>query len=219
MRVFTSFFILAISLALVSQPAKATSFPITGTSEIDGSILNDFVTGGPLFLDTDAPSGPLTVGNPLNPGIQHYSVGVAMFSALNGGVGFVTYGNQTTDLVSGVLIFSGTFTLPAQPDLADFTTTFPVSFIGNGIAYQDLSAPGQLVIGPLIFDLAFKGSGTITLQGIFLNGQYFVEGARASFNGTATVVPEPSSLLLFGTGLAGLVGMRHKLMANLVRLR
>ena len=208
--------ILAVAFALMPALANAGSFPITGISEISGSILQDFVTGGPLFLDTNAPSGPLTVAI-YNPGVVNFSLGVGMFSALNGGVGYVTYGSQSTDLVTGALIFSGTFTLPAQPD-TDFTITFPVTMIGNGIAYQDLGGTnGVLLIGPQIFDLAFKGSGTVTLQGGFKNGQFYVEGASASLNGSATVVPEPSSVLLLGAGLAGMVGMRRKLRANLVR--
>ena len=172
-----------------------------------------------MLFRSDAPSGPLTVATFSSPGVVNFSFVVPMFSALNGGVGFVTYGSQSTDLVTGALIFSGTFTLPVLPESTDFKITYPVTFIGNGIAYQDLSTPGNLVIGPQIFDLAFKGSGTATVQGCFCNGQYFVAGANASFTGTATIVPEPSSVFLFGTGLAGIVGMRRKLMANLVRLR
>jgi hypothetical protein len=216
---FFSFFILAISLALISQPANAGSFPITGTSALDGNDVQDFVTGGPLSLLTQAPSGPLIVAIYSSPGVVNFSLSIGMVSTLQGGFGLVTYGSQSTDLVTGALIFSGTFTLPTLPEGTDFSITFPVTMIGNGIAYQDLSGPGvnPPVKGPQIFDLAFKGSGTATVQGCFCNGQYFVGGVSASFNGAATVVPEPSSVLLLGTGLAGMVGMRRKLWARFAR--
>jgi hypothetical protein len=215
---FFSFFILAISLALISQPANAGSFPITATSALDGSDEQVFVTGGPLSLLTQAPSGPYIVAI-YSPGVVNFSSGVGMVSTLQGGFGLITYGSQSTDLVTGGLIFSGTFTLPALPDGTDFTVTFPVTFIGNAIAYQDLSGPGvnPPVKGPQIFDLAFQGSGTVTLEGGFARGQLYVDGEAASLNGTATVVPEPSSVLLLGTGLAGMVGMRRKLWARFAR--
>jgi hypothetical protein len=205
--------ILVFALALVPALANADSFSITGTSAIGGSIEQDFITGGPLSLLTDAPDGPNLVGAQLNPGIQHYVLEVPMCAYACGGFGYVTYGNQSTDMAVGDMFFSGTFTVPAQPDGTGFTVTFPVTMIGNGIAYQDLSGTK----GPLIFDLVFNGSGTVTLQGGFVNGQYYVDYGGASFNGSATVVPEPSSVLLFGTGLAGMVGMRRKLRARLAR--
>jgi hypothetical protein len=209
---FFSFFILAISLALISQPANAGSFPITGTAILDGNDEQAFVTGGPLSLLTQAPGGPLLVGI-YSPGVVNFLSGVGMYSALNGGFGLVTFGSQSTDMVTGGLGFSGTFTLPALPDGTDFTITFPVTMIGNGIAYQDLSGTK----GAQIFDLAFQGSGTVTLHGGFGNGQYYVDGLNGSFNGSATVVPEPSSVLLLGAGLAGMVAMRRKLRAGLAR--
>jgi hypothetical protein len=210
---FISSFVLAISLAVISQPAKAGSFPITGYSIFDGSDVQDFVNGGPLSLLTQAPSGPNSGYGPLSPGLVNFSLGVPMFSALNGGFGYVTFGNQSTDMVLGSLIFSGTVTVPALPDGTDFAITFPVTMIGNGIAYQDLSGTK----GAQIFDLAFKGSGTVTLSGGYLNGQFWAIQVNASFNGAATVVPEPSSVLLLGTGLAGMVGMRRKLWARFAR--
>jgi hypothetical protein len=204
--------ILVFALAWVPALANASSFPITGTSQLDGSDITDIVNGGPLSLLTQAPSGPNLVGGPFSPGLVNFSLDVPMFSAINGGYAYVTFGNQSTDMVMGGLIFSGTFTVPVQPNGTGSTVTFPVTMIGNGIAYQDLSGTK----GPQIFDLAFSGSGTVTVQGAFVNGQYYVDSGAASFNGTATVVPEPSSVLLLGTGLAGIVGMRRKLRASFV---
>jgi PEP-CTERM motif len=202
--------ILMVAVALAPVLANAGSIPITGTALLDGSDITDVVTGGPLSLLTQAPSGPNLVGGPLNPGLVNFTLDVPMFSAINGGFASVTFGNQSTDMVLGGLIFSGTFTVPTQPNGTGFTVTFPVTMIGNGIAYQDLSGTK----GPQIFDLAFNGSGIVTVQGVFVNGQYYVDSGAASFNGSATVVPEPSSVLLLGTGLAGIVGMRRKLRAS-----
>jgi hypothetical protein len=171
------------------------------------------VTGGTLNLSTSAPSGPLIVGV-FTPGTTvKFTLGVPMYSALNGGSAGVVFGNQSTDLVLGAILFSGTFAAPVVANNASFSVTFPVSMIGNVTAFQDL---GFGTKGPWLFALAFKGSGNMTLTGGALNGKDYVTGAFASFTGTATTtVPEPSSFLLLGSGLAGLLKMRHKLGARI----
>jgi hypothetical protein len=118
------------------------------------------------------------------------------------------FGNQSTDAVIGGIIFSGTFTAPLVANKAAFSVTFPVSMIGNVTAFQDL---GSGTKGPALFGLEFKGSGTMTLTGSAVNGMDDVTSASVSFSGIATTVPEPSSILLLGSGLTAVLKMRQKL--------
>ena len=77
--------------------------------------------------------------------------------------------------------------------------------LGDFIAYQDL---GGGVQGPQMFNLKITGTGTMTLDSFATgNGSYVIDSASVQFNGTATVVPEPSSLTLLGSGLVGLAGL------------
>jgi hypothetical protein len=202
-----SFLLLTLSLFLISPSAKANSFTINGTSFVDANDQTNIVTGGTLNLLTEAPGGPLLVGVYTPGATVPLVLSVQMYSQLNGGFASVVFGNQSTGSVLGGTLFSGTFTAPLLANNTDFSITFPVSMIGNVIAFKDL---GYGIKGPVLFALAFKGSGTMTLTGVSLNGMDYVQAASVSFAGTATTVPEPGSLLLVGSGLASIIRMRRK---------
>jgi hypothetical protein len=71
-----------------------------------------------------------------------------MYSALTGGIASVAFENQSTDLVLGGTLFSGTFTAPVVANNTNFTVSFQVSMLGNLVAYTDL---GSGVKGPELF--------------------------------------------------------------------
>lgn len=100
------------------------------------------------------------------------------------GPGFtsVKLGNQFTDILTGTIVFTGTFTVPASALFAG-TFTAPVDVSGQLQAFQDLTlGQGQ---GPLMATLLFSGTGTATFQieGIG-NNNFLFRSANVNFNNT-----------------------------------
>jgi hypothetical protein len=198
---------LTMSFFLIVPTAQAKSIAITGSSAVSALDWENYVTGGPLSITTVTPSGPEIVGIVTPGSVVHFQLSVPFVSTLQGVLGNnATLGNQTTDMMTGGLLFSGTFTAPTNANYS--TVTFPVAMIGNVVAFQDLNG----LKGPALFALNFKGSGTMTLTIDQFQGQDLILVASANYSGTATTVPEPSSFLLLGSGLAGIVIIRRKLL-------
>lgn len=203
-----SLFLLAFSLLLTRQSAQANSIPITGDSTVSADCFCSFASGPMFFLSLQTPSGPSLIGF-VTPGtLVNFQLQGPFCSSLQGclNTSIVTLGSQSTVAMTGAagLIFSGTFTAPTGPANSEVSVTFPVAMIGNIVAFQDL---GNGQKGPELFALNFKGSGTMTLTicvDCNNSGTDDIVGASANFTGTATTVPEPSSLAMLGTGLAGI---------------
>jgi hypothetical protein len=78
-------------------------------------------------------------------------------------------------------------------------------------------------IGPQLFTSGGPGGPFILLGGvfgvdggaIFKGGKLgkFFSGGNATVTGTSTAMPEPSSLLMLGLGLAGVIGLRKRQLA------
>jgi hypothetical protein len=119
----------------------------------------------------------------------------------------VNIGSKFTDILGGTgILFTGSFTVPFSA-LATGTFTDPISFTSQLLAYQDLTlGQGFVTPGPLMASLVSNGTGMGTFQLTDIgNGQFIIPFASFDFKGTGnlTIVPEPGSLFLLGTGLVG----------------
>jgi len=193
------------SLACVSLPAGANSVKVSGTA-YQGNESNALsVTAGIFSTFSAAPDGPSYLG------VGTAGVPLTLFFRVLPWSGpdnaQVNIGSKFTDILQGEgILFTGTFTVPMSA-ISKGTFTGPVSMSGQLAAFQDLTlGQGSVTPGPLMANLLFNGTGMATLQ---LNdvggGQFVVQFATVNFNGrgSLTVVPEPGSLFLLSTGLAG----------------
>jgi hypothetical protein len=123
-------------------------------------------------------------------------------------------GVTASSLEQGVLTFSG-FSFTAGTDSSNFGTG-PVTFTGDltGYVFAPLGCEAQpgtcTAVGPQVFHIQLSGSGTGTASGIFAAPDLdVILRLDYTFSGIATTVPEPSSLLLLGSGLIGFAAIRR----------
>ena len=127
------------------------------------------------------------------------------------GVGFDVVGTITVGGVtypaSGALLIRGQETLPYTPLTTPGTfsvfTTFTLS--GGIIAYEN-----AVFVAPIAFEHRWTGVGLAEAIVHYNGSSYNITQVRYNFGQAPGAVPEPATLLLLGTGLAGAVGAARR---------
>jgi hypothetical protein len=210
---FVSLSLLALSLAIVPAAAQTDLYdngPINGTTS-GWNIANGFTVSDTFTLSTSSTLTGLSFGIWLFPGDVLQGVAVQITSSEFGGT---TYTSQMVNLTSSgcslnqfgynVCTESGTF---AGPSLNAGTYWLNLSNAvvndGDPVYWDENSGPSSASQNTV---------GSIPSEAFTLLGGSSSSSSTTSSTSSGTSTPEPSSIMLFGSGVLGLAGiLRRKL--------
>jgi hypothetical protein len=205
--------ILSLMLLLLSLPIAALANDIDFTNAagtLTGSTSGLSLSGSALIA-INGPTGMLTG----DLGSLTFSTGGLMTGSLEtggtfaGGGSFVITGNGTNGIPNGV-IFSGSFSGPLTwvvITLADGSHNYSLTgtLQGNWFPLKGTWFTGQTVYGAAVQLTTNVGKGWFGSSTTISSGDTAITGNGLTF------VPEPGSMLFFGTGILGVAGlMRHR---------
>jgi hypothetical protein len=110
-------------------------------------------------------------------------------------------------LVGTITLTSEAFVVP--PLASGASQVFSVPFTASG-RIQGYAQPSDL--STLLFDIDLRGIGTATATGTGVSDGSFLltQGTQYVFEDPAAPVPEPGTMLLIGSGLAGFAAVRRR---------
>jgi hypothetical protein len=204
--------LLALCLAVV--PAVAQN-DLYDNGAINGTVLGwtinfGFAVSDQFTLGGDSPVNAIQFGAWLFPGDTLTSAEVSITSSEFGGTSFF---DQTVNFTAGTCFSNGSFNVCAE------TGSFSGLVLNAGSYWLNLSNAVSAAGNPVYWDmnsgpsLASESSvGTIPSESFSILGSGSTTATTTTATTTGTTTPEPSSIMLFGSGILGLAGvLRRKL--------
>jgi hypothetical protein len=119
-----------------------------------------------------------------------------------------SFAGKDANVIMGYLTFSGGGIAPPLGPQGSMSVDFPVTVTGSIQGYFETPTEAFQLLWSFNISGSGDGGGGGPSDGY---GGAFLQNGSYEFTGTATPLPEPSSLLLLATGMLGLAGVMRRL--------